>query len=550
MRNLLFIGTLSVLLATTSCKPQADQPNIVFILADDMGHSDLGCYGAELLETPNIDALAADGLRFTNFYNTGRCWPTRTSLLSGFYPHQVLSDPMPGVDYMSSTVQAVTSAWLPSLLKNQGYSTFHSGKWHIVRKVPKQGELGHSDVGFDRSYRTEDGRHLRPHHLWEDGLEITLPEPGEEYEASVAIVDHAIRYLEEHKQKRGDEPFFEYIAFISPHFPLQALQKDIDMYRELFLVGWNEIRRLRTENRMELGFDVHEVNALEPERFAPWNLSPEELITQIDSADTGRAVPWDQLSREQQEFQAAKMAIHAAMVTRMDREIGRYIEALKDLGYFENTIIFFCSDNGASTEIMNRADKHTIGAEPGSADTYLCLGPGWSSACNTPFRLHKTWVHEGGIATPLVVHWPRGIEDNNGFRTIPAHIIDIAPTMLELAGADPNELNGRSEAPGISLVPYLREDLQTERPPLFFYHERKKALRHGDWKVTTIEEDGLWELYDLSLDRGETNNLAEQNPEKLLELVSLWEAQRKLMIEQLGAVDLGNETIIQNNGPL
>lgn len=526
------------LLLITACSTLPEKPNIVFILVDDMGHSDLGCYGAELLETPNIDALAAGGLRFTNFYNTGRCWPTRTSLLSGFYPHQILSDPMPGVDYTSGPAVPVTNRWLPSILKDHGYSTYHSGKWHIVRHVPEYSQLSHAEVGFDRSYRTEDGRHLRPLHLWEDGQEIALPGPGEEYEASMAIVDHAIKYLEEHKEHKGKAPFYEYIAFIAPHFPLQALQKDIDMYREKYLVGWDEIRALRAENRKELGFAVHEVNPLEPERFAPWNLSPEELVTQIDSADTGRAVPWDQLSRDQQEFQATKMAIHAAMITRMDREIGRYIETLKKLGYFENTIVFLCSDNGASTEIMNRADKHTIGAEAGSADTYLCLGPGWSSAANTPFRLHKTWVHEGGIATPLVVHWPEGIKANNDFRDMPAHIIDIAPTLLELAGADPGELDQRSEAPGISLLPFLNHNLVIPRPPIFFHHEQKKALRHGDWKITTIEENGQWELYNLSVDRGETHNLAEENPEKLRELISLWEKQRKEIIEQVGAVDV------------
>jgi arylsulfatase len=532
---------VAILLAT-SCSNLPEKPNIVFILADDMGYSDPGCYGSEILETPNLDALAARGLRFTNFYNTGRCWPTRTSLLSGFYPHQILSDPMPGVDYSSSSVLPVNATWLPSILREHGYSTYHSGKWHIVRQVPKRSQLSHTEVGFDHSYRTEDGRHLRPRHLWEDGQEIALPDPGAEYEASVAIVDHAIKYLEEHKENNGDAPFFEYIAFIAPHFPLQAMQKDIDMYREKFLMGWDEIRKLRTENRKELGFEVHEVNALEPERFAPWNLSPEELITQIDSADTGRAIPWDQLTREQQEFQAIKMAIHAAMITRMDREIGRYVASLKELGYFENTIIFFCSDNGASTEIMNRADKHTIGAEPGSADTYLCLGPGWSSAANTPFRLHKTWVHEGGIATPLVVHWPEGIKKSNEFRNMPSHIIDIAPTLLDLAGADPDELEGPAEAPGISLVPFLNHDLVIPRPPLFFHHEKKKALRHDDWKITTIEEDGAWELYDLSVDRGETHNLAEENPKKLRELVSLWEARRNEIVEQVGAVLETGET--------
>lgn len=537
MRNLLFIGMLSLLLATYSCESQVDQPNIVFILADDMGHSDPGCYGAEILETPNIDALATGGLRFTNFYNTGRCWPTRTSLLSGFYPHQVLSDPMPGVDYSGASVLPVNTTWFPAVLKKHGYSTYHSGKWHILRKVPEPSEASHTEVGFDRSYRTEDGRHLRPRHLWEDGKEIPVPEEGSGYEASVAIVDHAIKYLEEHKHKGGNEPFFEYIAFIAPHFPLQALQKDIDMYWEKYLVGWDEIRRLRTVNRKELGFDMHEVNPLEPERFAPWNLTPEELITQIDSADIGRAIPWDDLTEEQKDLQATKMAIHAAMVSRMDREIGRYINTLKELGYFENTIIFFCSDNGASTEIMNRADKHTIGAVPGSADTYLCLGPGWSSAANTPFRLHKTWVHEGGIATPMVVHWPDGIKETNAFRSMPAHIIDIAPTILELAGGDPSELEGRADAPGQSLVPLFYEDRQMERPPLFFHHEQKKALRDGPWKITTIEEDGQWELYDLSKDRGETQNLATDMPEKLEELIKLWQMQRSEIIKQLGAAD-------------
>jgi arylsulfatase len=539
MKNLapIALSCLLALLLTGACSKLPEQPNIVFILADDMGHSDLGSYGAEILETPHIDALAKGGLRFTNFYNTGRCWPTRTSLLSGFYPHQILSDPMPGVDYTSTDVHAVTNTWIPSILREHGYRTYHSGKWHIVRRVPENKQLTYLEVGFDHSYRTEDGRHLRPKHLWEDGQEIKLPEPGSGYEASKAIVDRAILYLEEHKKKHEDAPFYEYIAFIAPHFPLQALQEDIDMYREKFMLGWDEIRRMRTENRKELGFSVHEVNSLEPERFAPWNLSPEELIAQIDSADTGRAVPWDSLTHEQQEFQATKMAIHAAMVTRMDREIGRYMAALEKLGYLENTIVFFCSDNGASTEIMNRSDKHTIGAIAGTADTYLCLGPGWSSAANTPFRLHKTWLHEGGIATPLVVHWPEGINEGNAFRSMPAHIVDIAPTLLELAGADPEELNSLAEAPGISLLPFLNHDLNIPRPPLFFHHEKKKALRHGDWKICTIEENGPWELYDLSVDRGETRNLAEENPKKLKELISLWEAQRKEIIEQIGALD-------------
>ncbi|MCP4310164.1 MAG: arylsulfatase [Bacteroidetes bacterium] len=524
---------LAGMIIISACSSPLEKPNIVFILADDMGHSDLGCYGAEIIETPHIDGLAAEGLRFTNFYNTGRCWPTRTSLLSGYYPHQVLSDEIPGVDYESGNFSPVNETWLPALLKEQGYSCYHSGKWHLFRRFPERRVMSQAEVGFDRSYRTQDGRHLRPRLLLEDSDTIPLPSPEDEYEASKAIVDHAIKYLEEHKEKRGSEPFFEYIAFIAPHFPLQALQEDIDIYREKFLLGWDEIRIYRAENREVLGFDTHDVYDLEPERYAPWNLSPEELVTQIDPEEMGRAVPWADLSRDQQEFQATKMAIHAAMITRMDHEVGRYVDALKEMGYLENTIILFCSDNGASTEMMNRADKHTIGSVPGSADSYICLGPGWSTAANTPFRLHKTWLHEGGIATPLVVHWPTGIKDAGSFRSIPGHITDIAPTLLELAGGDPAVLNGRHEAPGISLLPFFRKEIQIDRPPIFFHHQQKSALRHGDWKITTIEEGGEWELYDLSTDRGETRNLAGENPEKLEELISLWEERRNSIVSQI-----------------
>jgi arylsulfatase len=525
---------LLVALLATGCKTTpVSPPNIVFILADDLGYSDLGCYGSEIIKTPIINALAEDGLRFTNFYNTGRCWPTRTSLLSGFYPHQVLSDNIEGVDYTQGNFVPVNETWLPAILKTHGYRTYHAGKWHLFRRFPEYREMTMEEVGFDRSYVTEDGRHLRPVNLYENGELLPPLQAGTVYEASTAIVDHGIKYLREHNENHGDNPFFQYLAFITPHFPLQALQEDIDLYREKFMMGWNEIRELRTENRKELGYDVHPVAPFEPERFAPWNLTQEGMITQIDSNDVARAVPWNSLTDRQKEFQATKMAIHAAMITRMDREIGRYVEELKKLGYMENTIIFFCSDNGASTEMMNRADKHTPGAVPGAADSYICLGPGWSTAANTPFRLHKTWVHEGGISTPLVVHWPRGIKEHGTFRKMNSHVVDIAPTLIELAGGDPSELSGHGDAPGISLVPFLKTDVQSERPPLFFHHEKKNALRDGNWKITTIDKGEAWELYDLSTDRGETHNLANENREKLNELVHLWEAQRDLIIQQI-----------------
>jgi arylsulfatase len=510
-----------------------ERPNVVFILADDMGYSDLGCFGAEFIQTPNLDRLARNGLRFTQFYNTGRCWPTRTSLLSGYYPHQVLSDPIDGIDYSEGNFLPVNTTWLPALLKTEGYRCYHSGKWHIFRRLPQFQEMTHREVGFDRSYRTQDGRHLRPLVLMEDGDSIPLPGPGERYEASTAIVDHAITYLKEHAEFHKGEPFFSYIAFIAPHFPLQALQEDIDFYRGKFMMGWNELRFTREENRRELGFRSDPVAPFEPERFAPWNLTQEELVSQIDPAEVARAVPWSSLTPDQQEFQATKMAIHAAMVTRMDREIGRYLEHLEALGYLDNTLILFCSDNGASTEMMNRADKHTPGALPGSADSYLCLGPGWSTAANTPFRLHKTWVHEGGISTPLIAHWPAFIRDAGSFRNMPAHIIDIAPTLLELAGGSAADLNGRYKAPGISLVPFLKKDITRKRPPLFFHHEQKNAIRDENWKAVTIEAGGRWELYDLSFDRGETMDLSAVERKRLEKMVSSWEEQRNKIESQI-----------------
>ncbi|MGM0475219.1 MAG: sulfatase-like hydrolase/transferase [Bacteroidota bacterium] len=534
MKLKLVLSVLCVIIMGSACNPEGKtRPNIVFILADDLGYSDLGCYGAEFLRTPNIDQMAENGIRFTNFYNTGRCWPTRTSLMSGYYPHQILADPVDGVDYQQGNYSRVNDSWLPHLLKDHGYRCYHSGKWHLVRKKPSTHHYSMQEVGFDRSYRTEDGKHLNPTRLMEDDQPIPVPGPGSDYEASTAIVDRGITYLKEHTGNFPGKPFFQCLAFITPHFPLQAHQEDIDPYRGVFSVGWNRVREMRLHNREEMGFPVHSLAGFEPDRFAPWNLTQEELTSQIDLNDVSRAVPWKDLTDGQKEFQALKMAIHAAMITRMDREIGRYFEELEKLGLLENTIIFFCSDNGASTEIMNRAHKHTPGAVPGAEDSYVCLGPGWSTACNTPFRLHKTWVHEGGIATPLVVHWPAVIKDGGAFRTMPSHIVDIAPTLLELAGGSREEIAGKAEPPGISLVPVLKKGSVIERPPIFFHHENKKALRHGDWKITTIDEGASWELYNLAVDRGETNNLAVSEPGKLEELVRLWEEQRDQIVDQI-----------------
>jgi arylsulfatase len=246
-----------------------------------------------------------------------------------------------------------------------------------------------------------------------------------------------------------------------------------------------------------------------------------------------RPLPWSELSDEQRRFQATKMAIHAAMVDRMDQEIGRYLAQLKALNAYDNTLIFFASDNGASAEIMIRHGGHDPSAAPGSAATYLCLGPGFSSACNTPFRRHKTWVHEGGISTPLIVHWPKEIATKNELRHSPAHFIDIVPTMLELVGVEkPKVWDGEPipATPGKSLVPALANDVIIPRDSLWWLHEGNRAVRVGDWKLVAAKGDP-WELYDLTSDRAEQHNLADQRPEKVRELKQIWERQTDLFTE-------------------
>lgn len=486
------------------------RPNVVFILADDLGYSDVGCYGGEIA-TPHLDALAKNGLRFTQFYNTARCWPSRAALLTGYYAQQVNRDPQGG-----------RPAWaplLPEFLRTAGYRSYHSGKWHVDGTV-----LG---GGFARSYHTTDhDRQFTPRHHQLDDEPLPPPAAGEKYYSTTAIADYSVQWLKEHDAKHKGDPFFLYVAFISPHFPLQALPEDIARYRDRYAAGWDVVREERWQRMRKLGLVSGTLSQPEPTLTPAWNPPESELKEKIGPQEVAFAVPWKDLTPEQQQFQAIKMAIHAAMVDRIDREVGRVLDQLRAMGQLENTLICFASDNGASAEQIIRGDGHDPAAAPGSGASYLGLGPGWSTVANAPFRRHKSWTHEGGIATPLIVHWPKGIAARGELRHTPGHLVDIAPTVLDLAGvAPPSAWNGASRPafPGRSLVPAFVKEMPRDRDAFFFKHIGNRGLRIGDWKIVASGDNSPWELYNLSADRAESRNLAAEQSGKLAELAERWQ---------------------------
>lgn len=496
----------------------ASKPNFLIFLADDMGYSDPGCYGGEIA-TPNIDALAAHGVRYTQFYNTARCWPTRAALLTGYYAQQVNFDALPGVTKSDGRKRPPWARLLPEYLRQLGYRNYHSGKWHLDSSPLK--------CGFDRSYALLDYDHNfspKKHTLDDHALPPAKIDDG--YYSAVAIADRAIEFLKQHSQKHADQPFFEYVAFTVPHFPLQAPPDDIARYADRYHVGWDAIRRDRWQRIQQTLHLPGQLSALEPAIGPPYPSEPARR--KLGDIEVWNETPWDRLSAKKQTFQARKMEIHAAMVTCMDRQIGRVLDQLHAMNADDNTLVLFFSDNGASAEIAMRGDGHDPSAPQGSAATFLSLGPGWSNAANTPFRRHKIWVHEGGIATPLVARWPDRIPSGGERRHAVAHVIDLAPTILQLAGGTwPNEFQHTKlpAPPGHDLSPTFEQDCSIERDCLWWLHEGNRAIRKRDWKLVAARDE-QWQLYDLAKDRAENVDLAKKFPDKAKELNDLWNVKR------------------------
>ncbi|VGO12674.1 Arylsulfatase [Pontiella desulfatans] len=550
-------GLLVVATAWCSLSVSAsEKPNILLVLVDDMGFSDLGCYGSEI-DTPRLDSLAATGLRFSDYYNCARCWPSRTSLMSGYHLEQITGGPhVVAKDKMEVITERLSP--LPALLRQNGYRSYHTGKWHI-HTLPKVC----GDAGFDHSLAFHNGEnHFRPRHVTEDDK----PYPDQDVYDTDAMADRMIDYLKDHQTNHADAPFFSYLAFYAPHWPLHARQETIRKYDGVYDAGWDVLRKKRLQRMKEKGF---------PQNWAISPLEPQIEGMGIKKGPDGKmifgpneiynAADWDDLSEDVQAFQSLKMQIHAAMVDDMDQALGRVIDQIKSMGDFDNTLILFLSDNGASAEMYGAYGRGKVVHDPkanmGGADTHLCLGPGFAALANTPFRRYKIWTHEGGVATPLIAHWPKGIDAEVYGRVSDrlGHVIDIVPTLLEVAGVDHPVLDPEApELTGESFASvFNRETFSTPREsPVFFSHSGNRGLRQGDWKLVSAKIDkNSWELYNLKEDRSETNDLSAQYPEKLKELEALWaqsnrhykEESRKLQATKAVPVstvgDIGKGTV-------
>jgi len=484
-----------------------DRPSIVLIMADDMGYSDIGCYGGEI-RTPNLDRLAANGLRFGQFYNTARCCPTRASLLTGLYPHQT------GVGHMMADKgfsayrgdlnrSCVTIA---EALKPAGYGTYMSGKWHVTRHTAPEGPMGNwpCQRGFDHYYGTlvGAGSFWKPSALTRDNRRIRSYPEGFYY--TDAISDNAAQFIRQHHRNRADSPFFLYVAYTSPHWPLHAPKADVDRYRGQYLRGWDALRAERHARMIAMGL-------VDPE----WPITPRD----------GAATAWDEVPREQRENMDWRMAVYAAQIDRMDQGIGRIVTALQQTGRLASTLLFFLSDNGGCAEGGPWGFERNEGGALGEDSSFASYGLSWANASNTPFRLYKHWVHEGGISSPLIVHWPAGVRARGEIGRQPGHVIDIMATCLDVAGATyPSSYGGHAIEPleGKSLVPAFH-DRAVEREAIYWEHEGNRAVRRGQWKLVSRHPGG-WELYDLEADRTELNDLAEERPEIVAQLSALYDA--------------------------
>jgi arylsulfatase len=547
LRGAALLGVVLSAAALTS--HAAPRPNIIIMMADDMGWSDIAPYGGEIA-TPTLSRLAQGGLRFTQFYNTARCCPTRASLLTGLYAHQA------GIGHMMDdkghdgyrgelSRRAVTIA---EALKPAGYRTYLSGKWHVTRHVQPGGPKDNwpRQRGFDRFFGTIHGAgsFYDPNSLTLDNTQIA---PWDGFYYTDAISDFAVRFIQEHAAGNPGDPFFLYVAYTAPHWPMHARPEDIAKYHGRYNEGWDALRAERYQRLLNLGL-------VRPE----WKLSPRD--PKSPAWKDAELKPWEQRCME----------VYAAMVDTMDQGIGRIVAELEKSGQLDNTLILFLADNGGCAETYGRADNQAKanpdptlrrpmrpgelqtrmepaftrdgrpvrtgrGVMPGADDTYLAYGLSWANASNTPFREYKHWVHEGGISSPLIAHWPRGIDRTaaGGRRAAaegwlvdtPAHLIDLMATCVDLAGATyPRQFAGHDIIPleGVSIAPAFGGGTIARPNPIFWEHEGNKAVRAGDWKLVS-KHNGRPELYNLAADRTELNDLSKANPEKVAELTAHWQ---------------------------
>jgi arylsulfatase len=491
---------LAAALNPPSFARNAKKPNIVLIMADDMGFSDLGCYGSEIA-TPNLDRLANNGIRFTQFCNTARCCPSRASLLTGLYSHQagighmVNDDGFPGYrGFLNDRSVTIAEA-----IKDGGYHPLMVGKWHVGEKHPHWPE----DRGFERYFGLITGgdNYFKPVRQMASENESWKPDPTQKFYMTDAFADHAVSLIEEYAKK--PDPFFLYTAFTAPHWPLHAWPEDIAKYRGKYQKGWDQLREERHARQIALGIVDKK-----------WPLTPrDELVPAWQTVADQDA--WD-----------LRMAVYAAQVDRLDQNIGRMLDKLKETGQEENTLVMFLSDNGGC------AEEQIAGEQPvpaGPAESCTSYRRPWANASNTPFRLYKHWVHEGGIATPFIASWPSVIKGRGSIHNSPAHIIDLMATCLDVAGVPyPKTYGGHEIQPleGKSLAPTFHGKKRELHDAIYWEHEGNRAVRQGDWKLVSRFPD-RWELFNLKQDRTELRNLAEAEPDRTREMIGMYEAWAK-----------------------
>lgn len=497
---------IAILLATSPAHGGGARPNLIVILVDDMGFSDVGCYGGEI-DTPNIDALAANGLRFTQFYNSGRCCPTRASLMTGLHPHQVgighmtespgkpLKHPGPYQGYLNDRCTT-----LAEVLKKAGYHTLMTGKWHLGFHDRDAWPLSR---GFDRYYGGIAGsfNYFKPgggRPMYSGYDEVPTPD---DFYATDAFTDKAIEFISEAQKQDNEKPFFLYLAYNAPHWPLNSKWAEYQKYRGKYRDGWPKLMQDRVAKQRAIG--------LFPEEMQP---APHE----------GPA--WESLTDQQRDELDVRMAAYAGCIDSIDQNIGKLRTELKQIGVWDNTLVLFLSDNGACQEggKLGSGTEETIRNPPLETTGGARLGHAWANACNTPFRLYKHFVHEGGACTPMIAHWPAGIagEQQGKFVRQVAQLQDIMATCLDLSGGTyPDTLPPHQGASLLPLLQGIDEPIHAE--PLYWEHEGNASVRWGDWKLVR-EYKKPWELYNLKQDRTELVNLAQAEPDRVRQMSAMW----------------------------